>query len=373
MSRRVIWSAVAAVALVTLAALWFLENFERVPVKTHEDMQNEALRNPYLAAERLFSRLGRTVTRVSRPAAFDALGEGGVLILERGRQRLIDRERARRLLEWVGRGAYLIVEAELAGDDHLLQMLDAKYDAQPYRKSAKSCVEAVLPGSEFGYRLSSGGRGLSAGRLVPEWRVPGQGEGRDLILHYAWGRGNVTVLGRLAFLDNLNLGDFDHAELAWAMLRRYQPDGVIYLATRFEHPTLWQWLAESAWMALISAAALVVLWLWSVAPRFGGMRAAPDAARRDLAQHLLAIGRSLWREGGLDYLRDVARREIAQRLTLRHPTLARRFPGERHAALARIAGLDGRKIAEALADEQTPSPETFTRAMQTLQHLEHKL
>jgi hypothetical protein len=371
MSRRVIWSAVAVAALVTLAALWFLENFERVPVKSYEGMQREALRNPYLAAERLFSRLGRTVTRISRPAAFDALDEGGALILERGRRRLINRERARRLLEWVGRGAYLIVEAELAGDDHLLQMLDAKYDAQPYGKGAESYVEAVLPGGGIGYRLSSGGQGLAAGKRVPEWRVSGQD--KDLILHYAWGRGNVTVLGRLAFLNNRNLGDFDHAELAWAMLRRYQSDGVIYLAARLEHPTLWQWLAESAWMALISAAALVVLWLWSVAPRFGGMRAAPDAARRELAQHLLAIGRSLWREGGLGYLRDLARREIAQRLTLRHPTLARRLPNERHAALARIAGLDGRKIAEALADEQTPSPESFTRAMQALQHLERRL
>ncbi|MDR0441326.1 MAG: DUF4350 domain-containing protein [Candidatus Accumulibacter sp.] len=369
MSRRVIWSLLTVTALVTLATLWFLQNFERVPVKTYESMQREARRNPYLAAERLFSRLGRTVTRIDRPAALDALEAGGVLILERGHRRVVDQERARRLLEWVAHGAYLIVEAESDGDDPLLRALGAKYD-ELYPDPA-SCVEAVLPGSDLVYKISAWGQGLTAGKLPPDWRV--SGPDKDLILHYGWGRGNIAVVGSMTFLYNWNLGDFDHAELAWAMLRRYQPDGVVYLAARLEHRTLWQWLAEFAWRALISVAALVVLWLWFVAPRFGGARAAPDAARRDLAQHLLAIGRSLWREGGLGHLRDIARREIAQRLTQRHPTLARRPPGERHDALARIADLDGRKIAEALADEQTPSPETFTRAMQTLQHLEHKL
>jgi hypothetical protein len=372
MSRRMIWSAVAAAALATLAALWFFDNFERVPVKTHEGMQKEARRNPYLAAERLFSRLGRTVTRISHSAALDTLDEDGVLILEQGHQRPIDPKRAERLLEWVERGGYLIVEAESSDDDPLLQLLDVKRGEWSDREEcAAPYVEAILPGDETRYRLLSYGQGLAAGKVAPEWRVSGQDE--DLILHYAWGRGNVTVVSRLNFLDNWNLGDFDHAELAWAMLRRYQPDSVISFAARLEHPTLWQWLAESAWRALISVAALVVLWLWSVVPRFGGMRATPGAARRDLTQHLLAIGRSLWREGGLGYLRDIARREVAQRLTLRHPTLARHLSGERHAALARIAGLDARKIREALADERTLSPETFTRTMQTLQRLEHKL
>jgi hypothetical protein len=373
MSRRAIWSALAAALLGTLAALWFLDNFERVPVKTHEGMQREARRNPFLAAERLFSRLGRTVKRCRRSADLDALGENDALILVRGPGYPLSRERTRSLLQWVERGGYLIVDWEFSDQDFLAQAFGVELAKPPPGgwTGARRHVEVVLPGDPVRYRLASGFRGLAAGKAPPEWRAAGpRGDG---ILHYAHGRGNVTLLGSMSFLGNAHLGDHDHAELAWALLQRYQPGGAVNLAARLEHPTLWQWLAESAWSASASVAALVILWLWSVAPRFGGTRAAPDAARRDLAQHLLAIGRCLWREGGLDPLRGVARQEVARRLALRHPALARRLAGERQAGLARLAGLDPEQVREALADRRPPSPEEFTRTMRILQRLEQKL
>jgi hypothetical protein len=382
MMRRALWAALAALGLCTLAALWFFDNVERAPVKRHEGMKAEALRNPFLAAERLFSRLGRKVTRIRRSADLDALTAGGdgVLILIRMRQRAFTPKQEERLLQWVERGAYLIADVEFSGKDS--NFLAEAFGVEPSGKdgspasgkkaSAKPYVEVVLPGDPLRYRLASGiVRGLAAVRAHPEWHASGQ-NGEE-ILHYAHGRGNVTLVSGLHFLNNRRIGHFDHAELAWALLQRYQPGGAVHLATRLEYPSLGQWLAESAWMALASFALLAVLWLWSVIPRFGGLRAAPDAARRDLAQHLLAIGRSLWREGGLDSLRALVRREVAQRLALRHPALARRLAGERRAALARMTGLDEREIREALDDKHAPSPESFTRTMWTLQRLEQKL
>lgn len=369
MSRRVIGSVLAVAAIGALLTLWFFDRFERVPVKTHQGMREEARRNPYLAAERLFQQLGRTVTRVSR---LDALNDGGVLILKRARDRTLGREQAQRLLAWVERGGYLITEAEFSGEDFLLEPFGVTFaKPSPRREKGPPHADAVLPDGAGHYRLAFAGRGLAMGKTRPEWHVAGPNG--EVLLHYVHGRGQVTVLASLSFLDNRAIDQLDHAELAWAMLRRYQPDGVIHLAARLEFQTLGQWLMESAWMALISVELLIALWLWCVIPRFGGARASPDTARRDLAQHLLAIGRSLWREGGLAYLRDLARWEVEQRLALRHPALTHRLAGERHAALARMTGLDPQKIGEAFADEQPPSPESFTRAMQTLQHLEHKL
>lgn len=382
MSRSAIWTIVVALVLGTLATLWFLDNFERVPQKTREGMKKEALRNPYLAAERLFERLGRKPARVASPAGLDALPDGGVLILEGGRQRTVSRARAERLLGWVERGGYLIVEAESAGDDFLLQRFGVTPFKPPQGKETDGAVpsraksgeihsEVILPGSDVRYRVAARGRGLSAGGVSPAWRVAGPYG--DVALHYAHGRGNVTAVNRLNFLDNRGLGALDHAELGWALLQRYQPGGTLHLAVRLDHPTLWQWLADSAWMALTSAAALLGLWLWSVVPRFGGMRGASVTARRDLAQHLQAIGRSLWREGGLGHLRDVVRREVTQRLALRHPALARRLSGERYDALARLAGVDAADVKAALADDRPPSPQSFTQTMQTLQRLERKI
>jgi hypothetical protein len=381
MSRRVVWWTVAVAALCTLAAWWFFDNVELVTEKKHEGMKAEARRNPFLAAERLFSRLGRKVTRIRNSADLDALAAGsgdGVLILERAR-RTFPPKQAERLLQWVERGAYLIADAGYDDEDFLAKAFGVKAAASPGKSpasggkgSGKPYVDVVLPGDPLRYRLTFGyARELAAGEIRPEWRVAGRNG--SLILHYAHGRGKVTLVNSLYFLGNGRIGQFDHAELAWALLRRYQPEGAIHLVGRLEYPSLWQWLAEYAWMALASFALLVALWLWSVIPRFGGLRAAPDAARRDLAQHLFAIGRSLWREGGLGPLRELARREVAQHLALRHPALKRRMAGERRAALARMTGLDDREIREALDDPRAPSPEDFTRAMRTLQRLEQKL
>ncbi|MDR1662739.1 MAG: DUF4350 domain-containing protein [Azoarcus sp.] len=374
MSRRAIWLAVAAATLVALTARWFFDNVESVPVKREGVMQKEAWRNPFLAAERLFSRLGRKVRRIDHTAALDALtaGDGnGVLILKRSGRRAFDRERGKRLLQWVERGGYLIADVDPADKDFLTEAFGVAEFSGAQRGDARPYADVVLPGGEVRYRLADGNGGLAVGKTLPEWRVAGRKGER--VLHYAHGRGNVSLFRSLHFLDNGDLGSYDHAELAWALLQRYQPGGAIHLANRLEYPSLWQWLAESAWMTLFSFALLAALWLWHVIPRFGGLCAAPKAARRDLAQHLLAIGRSLWREGGLGHLRKVARREVAQRMALRHPALARRLKGEQHAALARMSGLDSQRIREALDDKRAPTPESFTRAMRVLQRLEQGL
>jgi len=67
MKRTVIWSIVAVAVLATFGTLWFLQNFEQVPTSHWESAQKEALRNPYLAFERLLGQLGRPVTRLESP------------------------------------------------------------------------------------------------------------------------------------------------------------------------------------------------------------------------------------------------------------------------------------------------------------------
>jgi hypothetical protein len=382
MNQRALWLALATATLCAVTALWFSSNFELVTEKRYEGMQAEARRNPFLAAERLFSRLGRKVTHIREIDTLTAGNGDGVLILKQTK-RAFTPEQAKRLLQWVERGAYLIADVDFSGRD----FLEATFDVERAAPSGKSrasggkdaadqdddapYVEVVLPGDPLRYRLVSNDiRKLTAAGTPPEWHA-GQ-DGMD-ILHYTHGRGNVTLFGSLRFLDNRQIGQFDHAELVWALLQRYQPGGAIHLLGRPESPSLWRWLTESAWMALLGFALLIVLWLWSVIPRFGGLRATPETARRDLAQHLLAIGRSLWREGGLGLLRELTRREVAQRLAVRHPALDRLPANEHRAALARMTGLDERDIREALEARRALSPEDFTRTMRTLQRLEQKL
>ncbi|MCK7491624.1 MAG: hypothetical protein MZW92_07965 [Comamonadaceae bacterium] len=115
------------------------------------------------------------------------------------------------------------------------------------------------------------------------------------MLHSERGRGHVTVVADLARLaDNRQIGRRDHAELVWTLLAApsARRQGVAGEPAR-QVPTLGQWLAESAWMVLASAALLLAAWLGRIVPRFGGLAPEPVTQRRSLGEHLTAMAAAL--------------------------------------------------------------------------------
>lgn len=399
MKRRIIWSLTACLALLVLGGVWFLQNFEQVRTEAREGPKKEALRNPHLALERLFSSLGRPVRRIGSSAALDALGNGGVLILDQQRRRNIDAARAGHLLDWVQAGGYLILAAESSGDDPLIARLGLSWNkatgpaqckpdadegnetstiapgasppAMPKPKPPET-ITLNLPDSAIRYRMQYHGSGLGASQPAPQWRHDPDSE-RSSVLHYAWGQGNITVFTEIRFLDNEHIEQHDHAELIWALLQRYQPQGEVRLASRMSRLTLWQWLAESATLALIGTACLIVLFLWRSVPRFGGTLATPAGERRELAQHLAAIGRSVWREGGITHWLKILRQALQQRLALRHPHLKDLASDARLSALAKLGDCNREQLALALSADALRSARDFTVAVQTLQRIDQHL
>ena len=391
MTRKIVWSLVAVAVLATLVSLWFLQNFEQVMVPTREGPQKEALRNHYLALERLLAELGRPLERVQSPRQLDALPANGVLILDSNRRRNVDPARAERLLDWVNRGGYLITVPESDGNDPLLTKLgltscriepkqcglaeddedEDEEDADEALERDPEPVEFSLPDSTIRYRYRQPEEEMLSSSPEPVWQV-GSGKTHSLS-HYTWGRGQITVVDGLQAFSNWQIDDFDHAELIWALLQKYQPQGKLYLASRMEVPTLWQWLIESAWMALISGALLIALWLWWIVPRFGGTLAVATSERRDLLAHLAAIGRSVWREGGLAHWLNVVRQAVHKRLALRHPHLRQMETDRQYAQLAKMAACPEKDIRTALTPGQARTPAEFAKAMQTLQSLDQHL
>ena len=384
MKRAIIWSLVAAMILVTLVAIWFLQNFEQVPTSYRQPPQKEAQRNPYLALEHLLKQLDRPLKRVNSPSSLDQLAAGGVLILDENRRRNVDPARSERLLNWVHQGGYLIVAAESASDDPLLKKLGTspyqppQRQREPGRKDVDIGLEksattrVLLPANNTEYRLERFGRGLVSSQPEPVWRA-GLSDERNSLLHFDWGRGHITVVDDMNFLNNHRIGELDHAELLWALLQNYQPQGTIHLASRMEIQTLWQWLVESAWMLLISSAVLIALWLWQIIPRFGGTLPMPIDERRDLAQHLSAIGRSVWREGGVAHWLAIVRQTVQKRLSLRYPKLTQQDASEQRIALAKIAACKTIDIASAMTSGRAQSTDEFCKAMQILQRLDQRL
>ncbi len=198
--------------------------------------------------------------------------------------------------------------------------------------------------------------------------------GAEQILTVAHGKGLVTAAIDLQFARNRHIGEHDHAELLWHLLT-LQPAQELLV---FHHPqrlSLWGFLVEHAWAALVAAAALVALWLWRIAPRYGTVQPDPPPARRRLLDHLRASGRYFWSRGLRARLAAAARDAALRRVARAYPDFAVATPAEQCTRLIALAGLS-RADAELLLDAAAghePRGAEFMRLVHSAQRVHHSL
>ena len=363
MSRTSLIVTAVLLALAGGAVWWWNATFVRVPAKVWVGASGEARLRPFLAAERFAERMGLSAKELRSLPDLDALAAGGVLLLPNQRQSL-DRPRMERLLAWVQTGGHLVAEAEAIGvDDPLFEQLAVRRVQADWVGSPLTVPFAEGPGLKVSLR-SRFGLEPPTGRL--QIRVA-SGESVRLAT-FTRGRGLVTVTTNLDFARNQQIGELDHAAFLWRLLHATP---ATQLAV-YEHPvrlSLWSFLTEHALAALAAGLALLVVWLWRIAPRFGPV--APDAppVRRRLLDHLRASGRYYW---ALD-LRErllVAARDAALRRVLRaQPEFAGAKPEERAARLAALADVKLEEARNLLDAGGKIRGATFIQVVQTAQRV----
>lgn len=376
MTRVTIWGSVAALAAAAAGLMWFVATFEPMAVRRREAPQAAARRDSYLALGRFLMRMGRPLQRSEDAQTLDRLDARGVLVLDRGRASHLTPARLQRVWTWVAGGGYLIVAPEPADEpDPLLGALGLE---RAERDSAASAEDGPTPPSRE-VRLPGAPRplavapfaGFTPGRIAPAWSAGATTDGRVQVLHYDRGQGSVTVVDGLdVVMSNASIGDHDHAELVWRLIDRYQPSGPVTLLTGLETVTLFGWLAVHARAALAAGGVALLLWLWQIVPRFGGVLPPPAADRRQLHEHLSAVGRLVWKQGGPAAWIPVMRGAVADRIANRWPAA----PGgdDDHGILAAHTGLTPSEIDLALRGEPRDS-EQFIKTARALQQLERRL
>jgi len=346
-------------ALAGLGALWFRANYERAPYREHVGPSSEARLRPYLAAERFAVRMGLAASEIRALPQLDALAPGGALILPARRQSLEPR-RLTQLLAWVDRGGHLIVEAELLGvSDPLLDLLGVSRS----RAEEKGARLLMVEGGDRAFKVwIPANSSLRSSRPRALLFHAGPADTARL-LSFRRGNGFVTVATSTAFLQNAWIGNEDHAEFLWQLLNLNRATPSLQVLNRPERLSLWGFLEEHAAEALAASIALLVLWLWRIAPRFGPV--APDAppARRRLLDHLRASGRYYWAKGLRAELVRAARDAALRRLARSQPDFAGAPEAERAARLASLAGLERDEAAEFLRAQGEPRGADFIRLM----------
>ena len=395
--------------LIGLGAVWWLNNFERVPERVYKGLKGEARDDPYFAMKRFLGRMNVPVEERKPSAAssakFNNWAPGGTVLLGDRRHVVMTPDRVQQILTWVDKGGHLIVEAEYPGrPDPLLTALDIerRKPTRPARSNTRkdnptqaernaiwaesNLSEVSIPGNPRVLKAQfSPYQNLGDPKNHALWKVE-NAQGLRLV-HLAHGSGRVTVISNFDFLtyngtggakqeraQPTNLGKFDHAELLVALLRlnpnfAKQPLRLIW---GNDEVSLWTLLITEAWMVLAALAALVALWIWRVVPRFGPLQPDPVPAEQRLAAHLEASGRFFWKYLSPHVVYAKLRDAFDKRLAERRPGLAAMRPAERYKELARL--IDARAEAVARAFEGPVQGATeFVRNVRLLQRLLEKL
>jgi hypothetical protein len=368
MSRQALWTIVAVVAILG-GAVWFFDNFERVPYKEWTGYRGEARRNGFLAAERLLDRMGLQVRHLKTPIELRELPPNGTLILPARRSALAPAERER-LLEWVEAGGHLVVENE----NHLVPdpILDAVgVERQPVKTSGPSQpTEVRLPHSPDALKVS-----LASGQtlVAPEGAFRLEGKSGTPLVHFKRGRGQVTALNDFGFMRNTAIGQNDHAEFLWQLVRFQPGTAAVFVFDNPQKLSLFDWLVDNAWAVLAAGALLLAAWLWRIAPRFGPIAPDPEPVRRRLLDHLRASGRFQWSAGGAATLAEAAREAALRRVARAQTDFAALTPAERRARLAASFDLPAEEAERVLRPAQNLQPAEFVNAMRVFQRIHERL
>jgi hypothetical protein len=382
--------------------------------------QGAAARNKLLAAGRLIERYGASEHYI--PAYSKPPQSSGTLVFAAPREYLSS-EQNRALLDWAEtEGAHLVIspilgetsnpccideneddEDEdddslkmlLAGRDPLLASLGISAKRLPDSNVTERQPQAGSPASETSDIRLPDGTYLKArfdSRIQLEdleggsgWQItnPSGYKRSNFGISKKWGKGRVTVLANLDFINNDLIGEGDHAALFTYVvsLAEGQDIWLVYRNTALP-PAPWLWLLDNAWATLIAAALLLAAWLWMASRHFGPLLPARATARRSIVEHISASARYLWRCKLEQTLYQTLCDDFHKRARLCHPQWDRLPEQElnqqialfaHEAQIPQISGLTERNVKYLLDASRPRSKKQFAADSHLLDILRNKL
>lgn len=381
--------------LVLLGGMYLYQHLEKKTEWVYHPPAEDAVRQDYLAADRLLTRLGRPPVWISTLPELRQLPTHSVLMLLD--QNEPDTRQVEALQQWVRQGGHLIIGYEdMRGETSMLasfglNLIDLTRDNSNALQGTKENVMVLNPGQ----RLLGP---APLGELVWEPQAdqalshdtPGKHWGNEddiLLVDMPVGQGHLTALpstrlfkynaqGVAQFEINYNywgsLGHQQHATSLYRLTRLHYPEGTLALLPDLRDPSLWGWLVRNAHRVLWVFLVWLLIWLWRIIPRVGTLLPEAPRARRSLLEHLSASGRYLWHRRGHAILLDAIRHRIQQRLRRRHPHLAILQGQSQLVAIAEHTGLPLSQLQTALIG-LPPQRHELLQALQTLQRLYRRL
>ncbi len=339
-------------ALLVIFVGGFFLLFESVEVERRGRLSAEARQDMFLACRRFFDEMGVPARTSLSPR--DLPPPGHLLMLASFDSDLSPGE-VERLLEWVEQGGKLLAPP----DGRLLDALglafpdeeeEGEEDSEEVEPAADEAAgdEAAAEEAAASVQLASRPGRVHNLELLPIWRLitveegltpafvaetePGSGVA---LARFDLGSGWVTVFIDPEMFTNSRIGSAEHATFLWSLVTVAGSPAGAMLIYGVDRPSLGELIWKHGWAAVLSALAVLVLWVWRSWPRFGSLLPEPSRDRRSLLEHIRASADFFWRQEEMPRLVLSARQGVLQRAGVRFPGFAQ-LPSQ--AKLEHLAG-----------------------------------
>ncbi len=373
----------------------------------------DALRNPYLAAQRFMDESGIPVTDVDSLVKLDELTSLGTLFFSDANQVQTPRQ-LRQVMDWLEVGGNVIYTADSVahGDDLLLREFEVEVEWREFEdeaadeekplsetlreynrqiedgKSREDIVrsfndeEDSLTTVQFSDDIGALEVAFNDAKILTQpyiadsesdtshqpfsWSFSAYGVH---MMQFEVGSGLLTIISDPGIWTSYQVDQYDHAYLLWLLS---SGEGNFAILRSVLRDSIWVLMARNATELLIATGLMLLIWIWRSGYRFGRLLPRDLAHSRALGEYFSSISHYLWHRRHGEYLVAPLRQRVLRRVSLVLGEFSRADQQRQFELIAKRCDLDPASVSRAFSVDDF-NETSFVQTVRLLKHIEQSL
>lgn len=373
----------------------------------------DALRNPYLAAQRFMHESGIAVTDVDSLVKLDQLTSLGTLFFSDANQVQTPRQ-LRQVMDWLEVGGNVIYTADSVahGDDLLLLEFEVEVEWREFEdevedeekklsetlreynrqiedgKSREDIVrsfndeEESLTTVQFSDDIGVLEVAFNDAKILTQpyiadsesdtshqpfsWSYSAYGVH---MMQFEVGSGLLTIISDPGIWTSYQVDQYDHAYLLWLLS---SSEGNFAILRSVLRDSIWVLMARNATELLIATGLMLLIWIWRSGYRFGRLLPRDLAHSRALGEYFSSISHYLWHRRHGEYLVAPLRQRVLRRASLVLGEFSRAGQQRQFELIAKRCDLDPASVSRAFSMDDF-NETSFVQTVRLLKHIEQSL
>ena len=373
----------------------------------------DALRNPYLAAQKFMGESGIEVTDVDSLVKLDELATLGTLFFSDANQVQTPRQ-LQQVLDWLDVGGNVIYTADAVahGDDLLLREFAVEVEWREFEeneptkeksvsetmreynrqikdgKTREEIAEAfneqenAITTVQFGDDIGDLEVAFNDAKILSQPYIADSESDTEHqpfswsysefgvhMMQFEVGSGLLTIISDPGIWTSVQIDRYNHAYLLWLLS---SGDGNFAILRSVLRDSIRILIARNASELVIALGILILLWIWHTGNRFGRLMPRSLARSRALGEYFSSISHYLWHRRHGEYLVMPLRHRVLRRANLTLNDFSNVTPQQQAELIAKRCDLNPASVTRALSVDDF-NETSFVQTVRLLKHIEQSL